>query len=309
MIFGVSAMILVGLTWLVCGIIMGRAPKEGVNVGILIMLSALLAVAVSLPIGLWQGLPDCSTRVLLLVFLSLFCCGLINNIQLLLLARAMQCGPNGMIWSITQAGFIVPFMVGSLFFQSQVTFWQLSGFFSILAALVLMSIGKREVSEFGGLAGNWKVLSFLAFVVTGLSQALSNLPSYFPEAEAVSSVWRSAFFAAGMAATTLLLAAITASRRREFRQELWRGLRHRRLLCYCGLLELFEIVGSYFLLYPGMDRLAQIGAGAIAYPLMVASCIVGFEFYSLLILREKRNLLQLVGLGLCLLGVGALAVT
>lgn len=79
------------------------------------------------------------------------------------------------------------------------------------------------------------------------------------------------------------------------------------MLLYCVLIQLFEVAGSFFLLYPGMNRLARAGAGAIAYPLMVASCIVGFEIYSLLALRERRNGLQWAGLGLCLLGVGALA--
>ena len=69
----------------------------------------------------------------------------------------------------------------------------------------------------------------------------------------------------------------------------------------------FDIVGNYFLLYPGMDSLAKAGAGAISYPIMVGACIIGFEIYSIVILREKRTLIQFVALLLCLLGVASLA--
>ena len=63
------------------------------------------------------------------------------------------------------------------------------------------------------------------------------------------------------------------------------------------------MVTSYLLLYPGMDILSRAGIGSVAYPVMVGSCIIFFELFSVLILREKRQLAQWIALALCLLGV------
>ena len=75
---------------------------------------------------------------------------------------------------------------------------------------------------------------------------------------------------------------------------------------YCFVLEGFSILSSIFLLYPGMNLLANAGVGAIAFPLMVASCIIGFEFYAVVILKERRNLPQILALIMMLLGIIAL---
>ena len=64
-----------------------------------------------------------------------------------------------------------------------------------------------------------------------------------------------------------------------------------------------ELAASFLLLYPGMDILAKAGIGSVAYPTMVGSCIIAFELFAVLILREKRNIVQWIALALCLGGV------
>ena len=66
---------------------------------------------------------------------------------------------------------------------------------------------------------------------------------------------------------------------------------------------LSNLVFSFLFLYPGMNILAEIDAGAIAYPVMVCSCLLIFEFYSVIFLREKRSAIQIAALIFCLLGV------
>lgn len=63
------------------------------------------------------------------------------------------------------------------------------------------------------------------------------------------------------------------------------------------------MVSSYLLLYPGMDILSRAGIGSVAYPIMVGSCIIFFEIFAILVLREKRRPAQWLALALCLLGV------
>ena len=63
-------------------------------------------------------------------------------------------------------------------------------------------------------------------------------------------------------------------------------LRNKHFWKYIVMLNAFSLFSSYFLYYPGMDALAKAGIGAVSYPLMIGSCIVGFNLYSLFILRE-----------------------
>ena len=42
----------------------------------------------------------------------------------------------------------------------------------------------------------------------------------------------------------------------------------------------------------GMDLVTAHGLGAICYPVMVCSCLVGFPIYSTLVLRERCTALQ-----------------
>jgi len=136
--------------------------------------------------------------------------------------------------------------------------------------------------------------------MTGACQSLSNLPSYFPAADAVSSVWRTAAFSGGLMAAALSMKCLD---RETFFSNLRRQVRRRKLWCYCLLLEGVELLASFFLLYPGMDCLSRAGAGAIAYPVMVSSCLIGFELFAVLILREKRNPMQRAALLLSLIGI------
>ena len=62
------------------------------------------------------------------------------------------------------------------------------------------------------------------------------------------------------------------------------------------------LTGKY-LAVPGLDRLERLGAGSMGYPVMVASCIIGFFPYGLLVLRERIDLRQTIGAILGLAGI------
>ena len=151
--------------------------------------------------------------------------------------------------------------------------------------------------------GKWKLLVFSAFIITGISQSLSNLPSYFSDMNQVPSSFRTAFWAFGLMIGAVI---VNANNFREFWSELKNSAKRLEVWKYACILQLFELISSLLLLYRGMDSLSKAGVGSIAYPLMVCSCLICFEGIALLILREKRTLLQLIALLLCLVGVVAL---
>ena len=297
--FGIGAMILVGISWTIYGYVMGKAPKENIRISCLMILSAFLAGLVSLVIGMVQGFPQTDNRFLLLALGSQFACGIINYVQLDLMSRAMQKGPNGIIWSIMQSGFIFPFFMGVIFFSVPLTPMRLAGVTSMLIALALFGGGPNH-----GQYGKWKLLTFGAFLCTGGAQSLCNLPSYYPEAEVVSSVWRTMAFSFGMSAGGLLF---ELPRKMDFVRDMADHLRRGRVWITCAILEIPELFSSFCLIYPGMDILSKLGIGSIAYPLMVGSCIIFFELFSIIILREKRRWPQWAALALCLAGAACIS--
>ena len=61
------------------------------------------------------------------------------------------------------------------------------------------------------------------------------------------------------------------------------------------------IFSGILLLYNALDRLQAAGLAAIASPIMVASCLMGFLVYGAIALRERPNRYQTLGI-LCSLG-------
>lgn len=298
LLLGITAMVLVGCSWSVDGYVMGKAPRQGIHIPVLLFLTYLVSTAVSGIAGAVQGIPAVSVKGFLLAFIALFLQGIFNSFQLEVMSRAMQRGPNGIIWTMTQSGFIFPFAMGILFFQVPLGFLRGTGFLLILTSLYLF--GR---SSGGSAAGKWRLLAVTAFILTGISQCLSNLPSYSAEASQVTAVWRTFAASLGFMVGALLM------RWRDcgvFLKDVWRSFGSGLIWKYCGLLNLFAIVSSILLLYPGMDRLSRCGYGAIAYPLMVCSCLIFFESFAILVLHEKRSNLQKAALVLCLLGTVAL---
>lgn len=295
MILGVVAMILVGAGWTVFGYLMGEAPKKSIDVTCLLFICTGIEFLLSTGIALKDGIPRATLNGWLIGYGVLFLSGIGNYFQLDIMSKAMQKGPNGIIWTITLSGFIFPFAIGILLFNVPANWIRLTGFVLILLSLVMFGGGNsNDVKE-----GKWKFLALLAFVVTGISQTLSNLPSYFSEADAVTSSWRTSAFALGLMSGCML---VRGNELNEFFPAVICELK-RRSVWWMGMLgSLTNLVTSYLCLYPGMNMLAKAGAGAIAYPVMVCSSLIIFELYAIIILREKRSLLQIGALILCIAG-------
>ena len=72
---------------------------------------------------------------------------------------------------------------------------------------------------------------------------------------------------------------------------------------YAAVLGAISFLTSRYLAFPGLDRLEHLGAGSMGYPVMVASCIIGFFPYGLLALHERIDLRQAVGAVLGITGI------
>ncbi len=307
--FGLIALAIVGGSWCICGLVMGSAPKRGVSSAAVQRISAVISCLVSAIVLLvtQTGISDIGAKAVFWTCASYFAAAVVNTCMLQVMSMAMQRGPNGIIWCIIQSAMLFPFLAGVLFFQVQAGWLQGLGVGMLLAALILFGLGKDNTvcaeNQKSGVLG-WKTLAFLAFLITGLQQNLATMPSYFEASRHVSSVLRTLCTSIGTLLTTIVWSFFKGEPCPFFFSR--DTLRNRYFWGYAIAMQGFGLLAAYFLLYPGLDILAENGLGGMGYPLMVGSCIVSFTLASIFLLRERFQWKQAVAVVLCLAGLVAL---
>ncbi len=296
--FGILAMVIVGSSWCLVGLVMGDAPKKGIDSSLVQLWGGIVATVASVIImAATSDYSTASLQTTLMVSAVLILSSILNFIMLELMSRAMQCGPNGVIWSIIQSAMVFPFMVGMIFFDVKFTILRCLGIILLLAALVLFALTKDNSSS----GGKWKLLAIAGLVITAIQQNLSVLPSYFPEADKVPSIVRVLAAEIGF-----VIAAIVWNLCRlnpEHWKKIKSNLKNAMLWKYTFALQFFNLFFSYTLHYPGMNVMADHGMGGMSYPMMVGSCIVSFTLSSIFLLKEKFSFYQLGALIVCVSGL------
>jgi multidrug transporter EmrE-like cation transporter len=283
---------------------MGGAKKHGIDSSLMQLMSSLLTIVVCCALvvcGVYPSL-DVSQQTGLYAFAMYFCVGASGYILNETMARAMERGPNGLVWGILQSGTVIPFIVGVLFHHVPTPPLRIGGMVMILMALLFMSSDRHDDSRKAE-GKSWLYLSFVAFMICGLQQTINNEPSYSEEIrQGVHAVYRCLFLAVGS-----LLSAIYGQMRRGGLKTLRENVKRNFRLPFFWLFSFGEkaigIFGTLYLTFNGMDRMAKLGYGAISYPVMVVSCIAGFSLYSILALREKCTWKSATGLVCCILGI------
>lgn len=296
--FGIIAMCIVGSSWSIIGLVMGDAPKKGIESSVVQLAGAVFSAAVSAIIMIaTSAYSTASWQSTLLCCLCYAANGAFNCIMLQFMSKAMQIGPNGIIWSIIQSGFVFTFIMGAVFFNVAITFMRGAGLVLILAALFVFGIGKdNNVKD-----SKWKLLAFTALFLTGIHQCLSVLPSYFEAVKNIPSIVRALSTACGVLVTASAWDLVQMDR--EHFAKIKKNFKSLILWKYVGLLQFFSLICAYTLLYPGMDIMAKAGMGGMCYPVMVGSCIISFTLASIFILKEKIRILQLFGIAICIIGL------
>lgn len=297
--FGIIAMVIVGSSWCLVGLIMGDAPKKGIEPSLVQLGGAAFALVVGICIMIGTSAYSTATPlVTFLTCLTYFVGSAMNFFMLQYMSKAMQLGPNGIVWAIIQSALVFPFIGGIVFFNVELTVLRGLGILALLSALVLFAFTKNNSSEGGN---KWKYLSFLCLAITAIQQNLTTLPSYFEEARGVSSIMRAIASAGG----TLLMAVLwdLSKMTREHWEHIRSNLKSWTLWKYVGALQFFSLLFSYTLFYPGMDVMAEHGMGGMCYPMMVGSCILSFTLTSIWLLKEKMRPIQLAALIVCTAGL------
>ena len=289
---GFFLIIAAGICWIGVGISVSKCSERGWNYNIvqgLNYLGATLLCALMLAGSAQRGGEGS-------IFGWGFClsclAGIANFFTYVFTSKAMQRGPNGLVWGIMQAGMIGSFLMGVIFFGEPAAPLRLLGLALILGGVLIMGSGKDSKTSVSG--KNWVIPSLTAFLLVMITHCCNALPSYLPAARTSSLVRTMGLYFGGVigCALTTLPEMI---RKRDF------GGRGEWITA--AVLMILNTSASLFLFYRGLDLLAKSACGGLAYPIAIGVCVFGFSLYSLLVLKEKLARLSLAGLTAVCLGI------
>ena len=296
--FGISALVLQGCLGCLPGLVMGDAPKKRVDPGLVQIFAALIASILSIIIiAVSSTYPTGPAWAITLTCASSFYTGMSNFIMLLLMSRAMQSGPNGIIWAIIQSAFVFPFIASIAFFGVVLTPMRLAGIISLLAALALFGFAQDN----SGKSGKWRLLAFICLGMCALQQNITSIPSYYPETRGVPSIVRALFEAGAIVVCGIIYNLVKMNRSRW--QMIKENLRTPALWKYVAIIQNFHVIIAYVLFYPGLNAMAENGLGGMSYSILTGSCIVSFSVAGVLFLKERLTRLQIAGLVCCVSGL------
>lgn len=301
MLTGVILLILTGLSWVVVGIVISHSARKKVDLGIIQMLSALAGMAISAMLLLYKWPSDSSSWIVAMTFLALFGNGFVNFFGLMMMGKAMKSGPNGIVWATVQSALVFPFIFGIVFFGVELTWMRLAGITLIVGSVIFYGLGKSDGAEHAARShGNWYIPAFIALFLAGTNQCMANLPSYWPDAVNVNSIFRAFASQCGTVVAWLVVSNI-----RILSLKIENG---RAVIISVASLVAVSLVSSYLLLYNGLDMLAEAGAGAAGYPIIICSCIAGFFIYSAFVLNERTSRMQKIGFILGIVGIAVICI-
>ena len=305
-------LIAMGLSWVPIGAVVGHIERRGYSLALYQIFSCAACVAVGLAGWATSGeplLPDagCPAATRVLVVGGLLICGLFNYLMMLFMGRAMKRGPNAIVWAIIQSGLIYPFLMGWLVFGEPAGPRRLCGIAMIVASVFLYaSRGGASNSKAADGAANlplreWLPAALVGMLCCGINQCAANLPSYLDGGTGFSPSFRTLAIYSSLLLSALAHLAIRRLPGRASARPVPGELR--ALAAYAAVLGAISFLTSRYLAFPGLDRLERLGAGSMGYPVMVASCIVGFFPYGLLVLHERIDIRQAVGAVLGVAGI------
>ena len=296
--FGIIAMIVQGSCSCAVGLIMGAAPKRGVDPGLVQFFGAFISIPVSVAIMVaGNAWPQGEFWPVFLTCASSFYTGASNFVMLLVMSSAMQSGPNGIIWSIAQSAFIFPFISSVAFFGVELTHLRLAGIIILLISVALYGATKDNSNN----SGHWKLKAFICLAMCAIQQNITTLPSYYASTRGVTSVVRSICEAGAIALCAVIYNIVLMSQERK--TLLINSLKSPSFWKYVAIIQMSHLFLAYVIFYPGLNTMADHGLGGMCFPLMIGSCIVVFTLISAVFLKEKLRLLQCLALASCITGL------
>ena len=288
MVLGVLFSVITGLLWTLIGILFSRQSDKPESLYSFLFVTSV----VGLPFVWIAQMPDQAPIAEIgKVALGIIPAGLAGMVGFVLLSRAMQTGPHGIAWSISQAAMVFPFLCGWLVFGEDVSWLRLAGMIALAASLPMIGFGKPQV----GVVDRKKIFPVFcgaALLLIGLQQVLTLTPNEMGVSEAALT-WRVPLLTICWLTWAIpMLLKKQKINRPVLLDGIWYGITN---------------IAGQSCFYVSVDYLSEAQASGIVYPLASGCCIAFFALYCFVVRREKSAPLELGGLALLLCGIGLLA--
>lgn len=298
MVIGVCLVFLVGLIWVLVGVVLTRVSATGTSVVTFYMVGCWLAgifawvFLVNWPV-LAKEFPDRAME--LAAWLG--GAGALNSLGQLMLIKAMSLGHKGVSWAMVQTAMLIPFLSSLLFWKEKITLPGSAGITLLLVAIVLLSRGRKDAMMNATQrrpSTGWLMMVIGAIVLIGSSQACQAVPSHWDNWQDAASL-RVCFLSTGGALANTLWVLL-------LRQRITTNT-----LRYGGMWAVLALL-SYYMLFQALDRLTSAGMSCFVFPIGQAVCMIGFALYSYWHLCERFRPVVLCGMGCGVAGILFMAV-
>ena len=294
MAIGILFLTITAVMWVILGAVISHAAQKNLNLGFIQGAGAIVLAALTLPLYFLKGM-SVPTPVLIAVPIS----GIGNYLTFLLMNKAMQKGPNGLVWAMIQSAFALPFLMGILFFGVPCPKTRIAGLVILILAMILMGVFGKNDNETGKKRSYiWIFYTVIGFLVAGATQCCANIPSYLIKEDSggiLTALFRSGLSSGGIFATFFVHGLVN--------KEIFKGKGCSGSTIVMTVATALSLIFTFI----GLDRLAACNAGAIAYPMIVGISIAVFMVYTSIRLKEKLSIPALIGVLLCLAGIVTIA--
>ncbi|MBO4305045.1 MAG: hypothetical protein J6A21_10705 [Lentisphaeria bacterium] len=297
---GFFLVFIAGALWIGVGVSVSKCSEKKLNYNIVQGLAYLGSALFCAILLAGKSLAYGTSGISWFGFVMCMLAGIANFFNYVLTGKAMQKGPNGLVWGIMQAGMIGSFLMGVTFFGEKPDFLRLTGLLLIVCGVLGMGLNKGGKNSSSPQDKSWVLLSLGAMVLVMVTHCCSTLPSFFPDLGKNDTVSRTLGMYLGGVTGFVLTTLPGMIRKRDFgRKGEWIN---------AGILMVLNTSASLFFFYRGLDLLVKIGRAGLAYPLAIGVCVIGFSLYSLFVLKEKFARIALAGLGAVCAGIIMIAI-
>ncbi len=280
---GIIFAVMSGMTWTAIGIVISCCARGKFDITAYGLMQSCLSGAAAILLysdfsafaGGWQSL------MLPALILS---AGMINALAQYLVRRSMQGGNHAPVWAMMQSAMLMPFLAGIIFFGEKA-----DGIRCLAVGLLVAGVFIPCAGGFGKVR-QWLLPAWAAFLLYGILQSMYMLPSHLPVLHDTASL-RPALVCFGNMSGWLIIAGF--ERRRP-------GFSGRALIAALIMMIIHAAGAKWF--FTSLDELARHHASGIAIPLMQGANLCGFGLYSLIFLKEKNSVYDVLSFGVILCG-------
>ena len=150
---GFLLVFIAGFFWIGIGVAVSKCSARGWNYNIVQGLTYLGSAMICAVILAGKSVSTGSSGISGFGFLMCSLGGFANFYNYVITAKAMQRGPNGLVWGIMQSGLVGTFLLGVIFFGEKPAPLRLAGLFMIICGVLVMGLAKNKKKirpNFGG---------------------------------------------------------------------------------------------------------------------------------------------------------------